>query len=250
MLRYKTIRRAAVIVLAFVLCASPWATSAVFADDQFSDDKQNRLVEVEVEAEVEAGAETEEEVDEEAPPVIVMTDDVRKTRTEINADTLEHMKGLGIPMWKIGGKEIPLRSGGMGNVWALLNLLLSILGVVGAVYVIVHRFFVRADQETVYDYDESTADEYGFAEISLVLESQESKTKGLTCTILTAVVAALSVIIFLVVEDTQSLMVLTDRFTIPTLILLILEIVFAFFAERKLRGESEAESEDFSEIRI
>ncbi|MDR0874583.1 MAG: hypothetical protein LBN12_00050 [Clostridiales Family XIII bacterium] len=183
------------------------------------------------------------ESDEATPRVIAIENEVLKTRAELNEDTLKSLKALGIPAWKIGGREIPLRAGGRGDVWALLNLIMAILGAIGAIFVIMHRILVRVRGETVYDYDENAADEYGLAERSAAPERQEAKTKGLFCTVLTALAAALSIVLFLLAEDTQTLMVMTDWFTIPTLILLVLQILFASLAERGLHGESESEFE-------
>jgi hypothetical protein len=60
-----------------------------------------------------------------------------KLREQRNKDTLQILKDMGIPIFNIGGVEIPLTAPHWADVWALLNLVLCVAGAIIAVITIV-----------------------------------------------------------------------------------------------------------------
>jgi hypothetical protein len=93
------------------------------------------------------------------------------------------------------------------------------------VFAILRRVFVRRHRETVYDYDRYEVDEYGLNGNEMDAALQDCDIKGFAVMLLAVVAAVLSALLFLLLEDVRNLMVLTDRFTVPTLILFVIELV-------------------------
>ncbi|MDR0852405.1 MAG: hypothetical protein LBN36_07905 [Clostridiales Family XIII bacterium] len=140
--------------------------------------------------------------------------------------------------------EIVFASGadGTDTCWALGNLILTILNVIGAVLLLL-RFIFSARSR-------NSADRFDYIKIYGALDEQpetETHKRELLYTIFATAAAVLSVILFLIFEDIQRLMVLTDRLTVPTIVLLAFEVVMTVLV---LTGKTKTGVAEFKSERL
>ena len=122
-------------------------------------------------------------------------------------EVVEQLKEEGIPTITIGGLEIPLAAGSMGEfVWALLNLILAIAGVILLVVAII-RFLTR--------------------------NRKEERILRPVWLIVSILMGIVGLAIFLLTEDMKLSMVLTDKWTIPSTIVLGMGIVSLFLTFKR-----------------
>ena len=116
--------------------------------------------------------------------------------------------------------------------WALLNLILSIVGVLAALILaimyFVHRKVEKEEEEQKQPYrDVENRDK----------EAYETKKKRLWPRIIAAVLAVLAVILFLLTEDVTLPMTFTDQWTIWHVIILIVLVIFAIVSSVKVNTD-------------
>jgi hypothetical protein len=123
---------------------------------------------------------------------------------------LGQLRDAGVPMLTLGGSEIPLFAGAGSDVWALLNLILCIIGVLLAIVTILrlinNRRYDRDEESLVYQ------DEDG--------DKKRQKPVWVTMAIILSIAGAA---VFILTQDMSSLMVLTDTWTILNAAILIVE---------------------------
>ena len=131
-------------------------------------------------------------------------------------DTLVKLKDAGVPMISMGGMEIPLVAFSGMAVWALLNLILGILGVL---LIVIGMVFRASRGRDMFE---------KFRSIALTL----------------AIIAgAFGVIFFIVTENTKNLMVMFDETTIVNIIAFIVVLTAVWVAfRRKTAEEPEVDS--------
>ena len=141
---------------------------------------------------------------------------------------LEIIKEDGVPTISIGGLEIPLVSGPTMSqyVWALLNLILAIAGVILAIILLIKAFgHKRQNDEEQYENESDEDDTY---------------TKGrVLWIVLSILLGIIGIIVFFITEDMTKLMVLVDRWTIVNAVIFILEVVGYVFSFKKKRNEDD-----------
>jgi uncharacterized repeat protein (TIGR02543 family) len=126
---------------------------------------------------------------------------------------------------------IPLIVGEASSTWALVNLILALIGVVAAFVTTIFWLFGRRQNE---EREAKRARQHA--------ENEESDTKGrrkagLAVTLILAVVG---IAFFFLTENIALPMVLVDRWTVVNAIILLLEMVGVFFAlKRPARDEDD-----------
>ena len=147
------------------------------------------------------------------------------TREEI----IEKLKEEGIPTFNLGGVEVPLAAGSMnGLVWALLNLILMVVGLILGVISIMHSVIKKRHEETDY---ESDSDE----------ETRKAKVLWLVASIITAVAG---IIVFFLTEKISLPMVLVDKWTIVNGIILALGLVSFIFVIKNKKDSDDVEPDN------
>jgi uncharacterized repeat protein (TIGR02543 family) len=130
----------------------------------------------------------------------------------------------------------------IGAAWALVNLILAIIGVIAAIIVTLYAMRKRRnekeDQDKAYDEAQAQNQDRFASEASEENEDDdenERKAKRVLARwlIVAAVLAVISVIVFLLTEDWRNPMILVDRWTIVNAIILLLEIIALRLAFRK-----------------
>ena len=120
--------------------------------------------------------------------------------------------------------KIPESSGGNPYVWALLNLIMAIIGVILAIITAIRTFgFKKQDDDT--ENQEQTEEE------------KQQKNQRFGGTIMVIVAGIAGIVLFFFTENTKYLMVLIDKWTIVNAIILIVGIVSYVFAFRRKRDE-------------
>jgi uncharacterized repeat protein (TIGR02543 family) len=122
----------------------------------------------------------------------------------------------------ISEPEPPLVSGDTGSAWALLNLILAVVGTLLA-FVVLVAFFIGRKEEKEKD-ERIRNEEY-------TQEQQRRKRIGLR--IVSCAAAVIAIIIFLLTEDMTQPMQLVDLWTIVHVIIFIAQIVLTIFATYK-----------------
>ena len=131
--------------------------------------------------------------------------------------------------------------GGLKSHWALVNLLLSILGVLMAVIFLFKVKKKKRDEENEEKVKAASANEEDE-------EDEEEKPKRLFgYKLLNAVLAVVAVIVFLLTQDITLPMILVDFWTIIHFIIVVLQIVVMIFGKNKKDDKDEDEYEDKEE---
>ncbi|MCL2889615.1 MAG: hypothetical protein FWE65_04225, partial [Eggerthellaceae bacterium] len=184
--------------------------------------------------------------------------------------TLEQLKDEGVATITIGGREIPLAAGSMGNeTWALVNLILTAFGILLALIALVVRLRRRknekndfrnklgyrpaealpsAGSETLYAFEAETTESIVLAnkagktgKAAKANKAQDEKqhtkrrTLWLVCTI---VLALLAVLLFILTEDMRKLMVFIDFWTIFHVLIFVVEVIAMAFTLKRKKTQS------------
>lgn len=215
MLKSKTAKRVSVIVLITALCLCTCLPAFVFADKSDGDGE-----------------------DQPKPSDWARGSIGHLSQAEKNMNTLNLLKYRGISTIKIGGKEIPLRAGGLDNTWALINLILSVLGLIGAFVMILTMNISSSKKsdkgryiyQSFYSGDYLRDDDlYGGPDADEQPEQREPIAGQFGIALATAT-AVISILLFVFFEDPQTLMVLTDKLTLPTVIFFVAEVILIIVA--------------------
>ena len=130
------------------------------------------------------------------------------------------------PATMIADKDIPMAGVEENSYWALLNLIMTILtGIISAV-LLVGYFGKKEDDEENDDENEDKTNRKGFTRVMSLIP---------------AVGAA---IIFILTENMNNPMILTDRWTILMAVILLIQAIVAIFAKK---SEDEDEDEEIAE---
>ena len=130
------------------------------------------------------------------------------------------------PSTMIADKDIPMAGVEENSYWALLNLIMTILtGIISAV-LLVGYFGRKEDDEENDDENEDKTNRKGFTRVMSLIP---------------AVGAA---IIFILTENMNNPMILTDRWTILMAVILLIQAIVAIFAKK---SEDDDEDEEIAE---
>lgn len=125
---------------------------------------------------------------------------------------------------QLGEEDVPLGAN-VELVWALLNLLAAIFTALICLMLLVTYFTKKKeDDERINNRDGEVMDED---------VEDEIKRRGFL-RLFSIVPALVSVIIFVLTQDMTKTMVLTDKWTLCMVIILILQVILAFFARKKI----------------
>ena len=169
------------------------------------------------------------------------------TYEEIRRETLEQMEEDGVPYVVIGDQEIPLYGFGYKTVWALLNLILAILGAVIAILLVIGAFFKKKgendEQESAEESSPSTAND---DDVYSKNKEEQQKKRRLLWRIVATVVGLLGIIVFLLTENMHYLMVFIDKWTILMVVLALADVVCAILVHvnKKDPQKDNAQQED------
>ena len=131
-------------------------------------------------------------------------------------------------------EEVPMAAPAAGMAeaqgtgsWALMNLIASILTVFAGIWMILAFIFKKRDEneEEAYEAEAETEEE---------TRRKKSKLFGI-------IPAALSVIVFILTENMANPMVLTDRWTVLMVLILLANIVLLLFTSGRKSKEEETE---------
>ena len=152
----------------------------------------------------------------------------------------------------IGERRIPLAAPRGIASWALLNLILSILGVLISISAWIYSMVRKKRVE--YEYDEAVADEMSatlhsgserlFDSVEEGEEEETVRRNRYVCLGLTSVLAVAACILFILTQDMTWMMVWMDFYTIFHKIIFAGGLVAGYFA---FRGKKKDIEEDFSE---
>lgn len=130
----------------------------------------------------------------------------------------------GDPTVQIEDPDAPLTNLDEGRAWALLNLILSIIGLIISIALLV-RYLVKRNRE-----------EDDAQDAAKNQTAQERRKKDHVFTILTIVTGIVSIIVFILTENMRYPMVIVDAWTILMAVFFIAQIVFTCLA---LKGGKE-----------
>lgn len=132
------------------------------------------------------------------------------------------------PVFRIGNADVPL-FGRTGNIWALFNLLLAIVGVVISIVTVI-TFFVRRkeDEDSYEDFDAFEAMGDDDTEEAGIEYEQRARRKPLW-RILSVLTSILAVIVFFITEDLSLPMAIFDKWTILMVVMFTAQMVFVIF---------------------
>ncbi|MCL1853704.1 MAG: InlB B-repeat-containing protein [Peptococcaceae bacterium] len=133
---------------------------------------------------------------------------------------IEMIKESNVPVISIGNNEIPLVGLPGVMVWALVNLILCVLGVILAI-ITLNRVIIKKRQDD---------------------DNEKQRKTRKTFLIITAVLAVAGVILFLLTEDMRNLMVLLDAWTIVSLVIFVAEIIGVVFVFKRSKNK---DNDDF-----
>lgn len=139
--------------------------------------------------------------------------------------------GEGVPTLTIGDLDIPLYGRSGERVWALLNLIITIIGVILSIILCLKYLLGKKSEE---DEDEKAAGE------AAEEDEQKQGKKKLLWTLLGAAMGIVLVIVFLLTEDMRLPMVLVDVWTILMVLLFAVQIIFAVLTRRGKRKDEES----------
>ena len=118
--------------------------------------------------------------------------------------------------------------------WALLNLIMMIINVIGGIYMLFMRFRKKDDDDPNDPYRAAANEE----------DDSEHKQAKLLHAIVTVLLAVISVVVFFITEDLTNTMALFDKYTILMAILLIVAVVTILTGRKK--SENTEEKDDLN----
>ena len=124
--------------------------------------------------------------------------------------------------------DTPLAPAGPVTVWALLNLLCTIASVIFSLFVLIFYLGKKKDEETENEDGTTTT------------EQKDVKKKGLL-RLIDIIPAAVAVITFILTEDMSADMVLTDKWTLLMVVILLVDVVVGIFTKKTVKDADEEE---------
>jgi len=158
--------------------------------------------------------------------------------TIITPDEPVPLDGGNIPGFVIGDNFVPLFGGfgGAKNVWALLNLIMSIIGIILGIATGLRAMLIHKREQ-----DEAKRGE-------MFREEEDRRRvyykRRFIWLIITFVMAVAGIVVFILTEDMRLPMVLVDRWTIVNAIILAVEIVAVVFCIRRRKDTDDDYDED------
>jgi uncharacterized membrane protein len=149
----------------------------------------------------------------------------------------------GVPIINIAGMQVPLAGGGSGWVWALVNLICAVLGILFGIFALIRVLSRKKDKDEGKERDEVRDRMYASESYDENPEEEKEKkqrTKRTLGLVLAIVMGLFGIIFFLLTEDMRNLMVLVDRWTIVNVFALLLGIVGFILTKKKVKKEEEA----------
>ena len=126
----------------------------------------------------------------------------------------------------IADKDVPM-AGIEENYWALLNLIMTILtGIISAILLVGYFGRKEDDEENDDENNEDKTNRKGFVRLMSIIP------------------AAGAVIAFILTENMNNPMILTDRWTILMAVIMLIQAVVALFAKK---SEDENEDDEIAE---
>lgn len=161
----------------------------------------------------------------------------------------------GIPTVQLGDEEIPLYAPFGTSAWALVNLILTVLTFLGSLALAITYFIKKKDPEEEED-EEEIQEEQDVAKASTntdTLDEDEEEEEGRKLKkhgktrICSGLWAILTIIAFILTEDTSLPMVFIDAWTILMLVLAIVQLILMLHARKRFKDEEEEEDEEDEE---
>lgn len=152
---------------------------------------------------------------------VTTNSDDTKSADKLTAEDI--IAGGQVPTTSIGNTDVPYYSGGLFGSWALVNLVLVIIGGLVAIFTIMNSLLRRKSEKgEILGGDE----EYG-----------KTNTDRLPWIVAASVFAMGGILIFILTQDTTSTMVLVDTWTIGNVFLLAASIVSMIFVLKKDKAD-------------
>jgi hypothetical protein len=148
-----------------------------------------------------------------------------------HSEVVQALRAAGVPVLDLGGLEIPLVGGQGFDTWALVNLILTIAGVILLIAVLILWVRKRRDEAEDREFIYGGSAEDG---------SEDEKKSGKLWFIIAAAMSVLAVIFFIITEDMTKTMVLLDKWTIVNAVILAAEIIAV---NRTLKRKDREEAE-------
>jgi len=174
------------------------------------------------------------------PEPVPAPDEPEDPPSVISPDEPVPLDGGGVPGFVIGDTFVPLFGGfgGAENVWALLNLVMSIAGIILGIITGIRAIFLHKREQ-----DEAKRGE--------ILKEEEDRRRvyykrRFIWLIITFVTAVAGIVVFILTQNTFLPVVLVDRWTIVNTVILTMEIVAVAFCFRR-RKDTDDDYEDIME---
>ncbi|MCL1918563.1 MAG: InlB B-repeat-containing protein, partial [Peptococcaceae bacterium] len=156
-----------------------------------------------------------------------------KSTKVLRQETLDQIKETTVPIAKIGGTEIPLTGLPGMAVWALVNLILCVLGIFVGVFAIYRARQRKNEYQNPKDMER-------YQEIGEQREEQHKRKQRRNILLITAIgMSILGVIVFMITENMMNLMVLVDYWTIVNAIIFAVEIIATVFIIKHKKDDDE-----------
>jgi len=159
----------------------------------------------------------------------------------VTADESVPLYSGNVPGIRIGDNFIPFYGGygGLLYVWALLNLIMSLVGVALGIITGVRAILINKKELEESETEEVLENEE--------YERQEYTKRRFRWLALTFIMAIAGVILFILTEDMRLPMVLVDKWTILNAIILAVEIVAVVFSSKRKQHNNDAEEAEEDE---
>ena len=174
----------------------------------------------------------DESLDQSDPMAGLTSEPIPDSREEFTQDEptyeelFEIIEAEEIPLLALFGTPIPLFKGSIASeyVWALVNLILAIAGIILALITLIRVITQKRNEKD---------DEHDQPEGETAEEREKQKTRRWLWIIVTVIMGIAGLAVFFLTEDMTKLMVMVDYWTIVNAIIFILEAVsFAFAFKR------------------
>ncbi|MDR0853532.1 MAG: InlB B-repeat-containing protein [Clostridiales Family XIII bacterium] len=175
------------------------------------------------------------EIDEPVEPEATLTNVQPAARLTASAVLASAAMDQGIPVLGIGESGVPLIAPAGFSAWAILNLILCAIGLILAIVMFFHLF--RRQLKRAKEEGKAADSFYGYD------ADEEQKRSRKIFMILSALLAVVGVVLFMLTEDMTLPMVLLDKWTIANAIILLVEIVAVKLTFKRLDEEEEASEE-------
>jgi len=141
-----------------------------------------------------------------------------------------------VPLFGIWNRVVPLYAPHHLPTWALLNLILSALGLIYAAVALIYVVFRRK-----HDGDEQELEGEPYTTV---------RKKGL---LIAAVMAVMGALLFVLTQDMENIMIMIDWWTIIHLVIFFIEIVAIVYMVKRNRddgGDAEKENRHVSDLKL